>query len=223
MGPGQAQGSETTETAQTAEGSETTESAQTVQGSEPAEPDLAEQGAPEGRPMEMMQPVGTTQEAGTESADGEETVFELSLLEINDGTIHVNAGGDGLDSNGDLIINGGTITVDGPENGGNGALDSGTESGGRLLVNGGTIAAAGSSGMAESFDEASEQASFHCTFSSSFAAGDVLTVTDAEGEEIFSMTMEKSGNDLVFSSPELTAGETVTVTVGELSMEAVCA
>ena len=57
----------------------------------------------------------------------------------------MNAGGDGLDSNGSITINGGVIYVDGPTNAGNAALDMGTE----MLVNGGTVVAAGSTGMDE--------------------------------------------------------------------------
>lgn len=48
----------------------------------------------------------------------------------------VNAQGDGLDSNGDLTISGGEVYVDGPTNGGNGALDydgNGTITGGPPL------------------------------------------------------------------------------------------
>lgn len=39
----------------------------------------------------------------------------------------MNADGDGLDSNGNLRVEGGDITINGPANGGNGALDIGTE------------------------------------------------------------------------------------------------
>lgn len=44
---------------------------------------------------------------------------------INGGTITVDADGDGLDSNGNIFIKGGTTTVNGPTNAGNGALDYG--------------------------------------------------------------------------------------------------
>lgn len=39
------------------------------------------------------------------------------LLTISGGTLKVNASGDGLDSNGNLIIEGGEIYVSGPTNG----------------------------------------------------------------------------------------------------------
>ena len=45
------------------------------------------------------------------------------VVVINGGTLKINADGDGIDSNGDLTINGGSIIVYGPENSGNSAID----------------------------------------------------------------------------------------------------
>jgi hypothetical protein len=154
-----------------------------------------------------------------ESSTDENEETELPLLHISGGVIHVSADGDGLDSNGDLIIDGGDIVVDGPSDSSNGALDSGTESGGDCIVNGGTIIALGASGMAETFTENSTQYSFECTFTSSFAKGDILKITNADGQLIYSYTIQKSGNSIVFSSPELQEGGTYTVTVGDLTNE----
>ena len=141
-------------------------------------------------------------------------------LEINGGEIHIDAGGDGLDSNCDLIINGGTVYVDGPTSSANGALDSGTESGGSLLVNGGTVLAVGASGMAEGFEAESGQVSLDFTLQSSFSAGDVLTISDSTGNVIFEYTLLKTGNSIVFSSPDLVEGETYTATAGEITATA---
>ncbi len=49
----------------------------------------------------------------------------------------INASGDGIDSNGDLYLEGGTVLAEGPAEGGNGALDyngTGTISGGTILA-----------------------------------------------------------------------------------------
>ena len=52
-----------------------------------------------------------------------------------------NAEGDGLDTaNGNIQMSGGTMLIDGPVNGGNGALDYG----GAFTLTGGTFVAAGS-------------------------------------------------------------------------------
>lgn len=145
---------------------------------------------------------------------------ELAVLNITGGTVYVNADGDGLDSNGDLIIDGGLIYVDGPTNSGNGALDSGTESGGDIVVNGGTILALGSSGMAETFSTNSTQYSVSFTFSETFAEGNTLTILDEEGNTVMEYSVNKSGNSVIFSSAEIEDGKTYTASFGEQSQEA---
>lgn len=139
----------------------------------------------------------------------------LPILKISGGTLCVNAGGDGLDSNGDLIIEGGNIIVDGPTDNGNGALDSGSENGGSLLCNGGTILAIGASGMAESFESDSTQCSFIKNFSGTMQAGTQITVSDESGKTIFEYKSAKTFNSVVFSSPELVLGSTYTIAVGD--------
>ena len=67
------------------------------------------------------------------------------LLHITGGKIYVNSLGDGIDSNGKVIIDGGEIIVDGPTNSGNGALDYDSS----FEVNGGELYAVGSSGMSQ--------------------------------------------------------------------------
>ena len=51
--------------------------------------------------------------------------------------MHISAEGDGIDSNGDIEVNGGTVYIEGPSRGGNGALDftgNGTISGGLVIA-----------------------------------------------------------------------------------------
>lgn len=156
----------------------------------------------------------TGQKPGEDVADKEETTDMPNLI-ISGGKITVDAGGDGLDSNGNLTIQGGTIVVNGPTNSGNGALDSGSESGGKCTISGGTILAVGSSGMAETFEESSSQSSFLHNLSSSYQEGDKIIISDSSGKELFCHTAVKTGNSIVFSSPDLKKGETYTVEAGE--------
>lgn len=65
------------------------------------------------------------------------------------------AGGDGIDSNGDLNVSGGEIYVSGPTSDGDSTLDYD----GAATVTGGTIVAAGYSGMAQNFGSGSTQGS----------------------------------------------------------------
>lgn len=125
-------------------------------------------------------------------------------LNISGGSVYVNADGDGLDSNGDFIISGGDITVDGPTNSGNGALDGN----GEIVCNGGTLLAVGSSGMAEYPGNSSAQYSVSATLDSPQQAGAVITFCDADGNELLNHAPEKSFNHIVFSSPDIMQGKT---------------
>ncbi len=132
-------------------------------------------------------------------------------LTINGGTIFVNAQGDGLDANGKMIITGGNIVVGGPTNNGNGALDSG----GVIRINGGTLIALGASGMAEAPDSDSLQACFRLVTDTNIAQGSKIVIKNAQGEEIYAYTTQKTGNSIVYSSDNLKVGETYTVTIGD--------
>ena len=131
-------------------------------------------------------------------------------LNITGGTVKVNAGGDGLDSNNTISIEGGTIYVDGPTDNGNAAIDYEVSA----TISGGTLIAVGTSGMAEAFSEDSQQASILYAFSSNHSAGEKITLTSSTGEEILSYTSAKSFNAVNLSSPQLKSGETYTLTAG---------
>lgn len=146
---------------------------------------------------------------------GEKETFDAQegvSIDISGGTLYVNASGDGIDSNGDLNISGGTVVVSGPTVGANGALDYN----GTATVSGGTVIAAGISGMAENFSDSSTQAAFLVSLTAD--AGEI-TVTDADGNVVASATVEKGFETVVVSSPALVIGETYTVACGESSAE----
>ena len=158
---------------------------------------------------------GPWQANATSSNTETENDETLARLQIDGGTLRIDAAGDGLDSNGDLIINGGDIIVNGPTNAGNGALDSGAESGGDLAIHGGTVLALGASGMAETFSSNSTQYSLATTFDTTYQPGEQLTIVDSDDKSrVYTYTFTKSGNSVVFSSPQLQGGHTYTVTAG---------
>ena len=166
------------------------------------------------------QPDGESTRAGEEMQAAAQNGSDAALpsLVIRGGTITVNAEGDGLDSNGDLRIEGGAIIVNGPTDSMNGALDSGTESGGTLTITGGTILALGASGMDETFNGSSSQVSLRCS-GYAYEVGSVIRVTDSEGAVLTEYTAKKPGSSVVFSSPALAQGETVTLEAGAQSVE----
>lgn len=131
-----------------------------------------------------------------------------STLVINGGTLTVNADGDGLDSNGDITMTGGTVQVFGPTNGGNGTLDYG----GTFNLTGGTLLGVGSSGMAQTVSEDSSQVNLAFYLDTATTAKKV-TLTQ-NGKTLITFSPEKTFQQVVFSSAELTTGE-VTITIDD--------
>lgn len=131
------------------------------------------------------------------------------MLIINGGTIYVNASGDGIDSNGYLYFNGGTVTVDGPTNNGNGALDAGAG----IVMNGGTVIAVGASGMAETLGSSSSVYNASIYFSSYYSAGTKVEIKNSAGETIISHTSAKAFNHMSVGTSAFEQGETYTIYV----------
>lgn len=123
-------------------------------------------------------------------------------LVINDGTIKVNAEGDGLDSNGSIYINGGDIIVAGPNSGGNGALDYDDE----CVVTGGNLIVYGSIGMWQNPSDNSKQ--YSLTFQTSGNSGDEIVLEDSNGNEICSFKAEKNYQCITFSNENIQKGNT---------------
>ena len=119
-----------------------------------------------------------------------------------------------MDSNGDLTISGGEVYVDGPTNGGNGALDYD----GNGTITGGTVVMVGSNGMAMGFGSNSKQASILANVSGS--AGDKVTITDSSGKGILSYTAAKNFQSVLASSATIKDGESYTITVNGRSTTA---
>ena len=148
---------------------------------------------------------------GMDSADDEteETTDNEMWMELNGGYIHILAGGDGVDSNGDLTINGGEIYIDGPSDNGNSAIDYGDRS--SAYVNGGMLVAIGSSGMAEGMSDSSKQEVLMVKLGEQMEAGNVV-LTDSEGNVIVSYTALKTYDCVIISTAEVESGATYTLT-----------
>ncbi|MBP3204500.1 MAG: carbohydrate-binding domain-containing protein [Lachnospiraceae bacterium] len=142
-------------------------------------------------------------------------VDEDAQIIISGGVLNVNAQGDGIDSNGNLYINGGEILVNGPVNDGNGAMDFG----GSGYISGGSVIAIGSSGMAENFASDSTQCAIMVTTQSTQKAGTTVTLKNASGEVLLSAVSEKTFNNVVFSCEGIQVGETYTVEIGSETTE----
>ena len=147
-----------------------------------------------------------------ESEDG--SAVDISV-NISGGKVKIVPGGDGIDSNGNLNVSGGTIVVDGPSDGGNAPIDYD----GTATITGGTVFASGNSGMFQGFDEnSSTQSSIIDYLDQNAKAGESITITDANGKEIFSSSdTTQSFNTFLYSSADLKEGKKYTVKVGSAS------
>lgn len=129
-------------------------------------------------------------------------------LEISGGTVVVDAEGDGLDSNGSLTISGGDVTVYGPTTGGNGALDSN----GEMSVTGGRVTAFGAGDMEET--PTSEDSQGWVMISGRISAGQEVSVQDPSGSTIATFTSRKTAGSVIYSSPDVTTGESYALVAG---------
>lgn len=131
------------------------------------------------------------------------------LLTINGGNIFVNASGDGLDSNGNIVMNGGNVTVLGPTSDGDTALDFD----GTFTINGGVLMAFGSSGMLETPTSAQNGCCIVTTLGT-VSANSAFSLMDSSGNVIMSYTPTKNYASAIVYSSDIKSGSTYTVTAG---------
>jgi hypothetical protein len=130
-------------------------------------------------------------------------------LYIDGGYLAVYAGGDGLDSNGDIEMTAGTVLVHGPTSDWNGALDYQSS----FSITGGFLVAAGSSGMAEAPSSSSTQYSVLLNFDEE-SAGTLFHIESSGGEDVLSFRPSKRYESIVFSGPDLSSGVSYNVYSG---------
>lgn len=129
-------------------------------------------------------------------------------LTINGGTIYVNSTGDGIDINGSGYVYGGNITVEGPTDNGNAALDYD----GEFVVDGGTVISIGSSGMLQGISSSSKQNNM-IAYLSNVSANTKIAIVDSNNNEVISYTPSKSYSSLVVSSSKLKTGNTYKILI----------
>ena len=149
----------------------------------------------------------------------------VSVTTINGGNLHIMSGlgaeGDGIDSNGYLVINGGTVV-----SAAHPASDAGLDSDLGSFIHGGTVIALGSTmDWAESD---SEQVTMNLQFAAYQAPTDSIVVKAEDGTEIFSYdpaTDAVLGDNArkfmgaVISCPDFKQGETYRLYVGGQQMQ----
>lgn len=135
---------------------------------------------------------------------------------MNGGDVFINAGGDGLDSNGPLTINGGTICVYGAAAGGTGSDNCPIDADGTILINGGTIFGAGSSQMVEYPSNASTQ-KYYLSTNTTYNTGTIVNIVDSSSNVLYTETLLKKANYILFSSADMGTSGSYSVKTGKIS------
>ena len=144
---------------------------------------------------------------GGPGAPGAEIVGDYHIS-INGGTIVVDAMGDGIDSNGDVVMTGGTVVLNAATNG----RDNATDSNGTFEMLGGTLVGTNvDARVSEGVEGTSNQGAIYLTTGSTYAAGTVIHLETADGDSVLTFETSKEFSVLVFSSPDVVQGATYDV------------
>lgn len=132
---------------------------------------------------------------------------------INGGVLTIDAEGDGIDSNGNIFIRGGEVTVNGPTASMNGALDY-DDRNCVCEISGGTLIAAGAVGMDVAPTNGSTQPAVNVRFSASQAANTYVVIKDSDGNTVLTAQPTKKFQSVVMSTGSMMLGNTYTVWYG---------
>lgn len=125
------------------------------------------------------------------------------------GNILVDSQADGIDANGNIEMSGGIVTVYGPTNNGNGAIDYD----GVFNITGEVLNISGSAGMAQATSNTSTQNTISYTFESNQAKGTKVELKNINGEVLAEITPTKTFQNIVLSNPNIKTGEIYTIFV----------
>lgn len=142
----------------------------------------------------------------------------VSVTTINGGTLNIRVNGstgegDGIDSNGWLVINGGTVIAEACSVSGDAGIDSDLG----IHINGGTVIASGN--MLDAISE-SDQNYVVMSFAERQTGGQTYTLKNEEDQIVAECTPENNFTYLVFSNADLVEG-TYTVWMGDTQLSAV--
>lgn len=142
---------------------------------------------------------------------------EVSVTTVNGGVLNIKVSGetgegDGIDSNGWLVINGGTVMAQACSISGDAGIDSDIG----IHINGGTVMATGN--MLDHISESKQNFAVF-NFASSQKGDTAYTMKNANGDVVFEHKPENNFTYLIVSSEELVAG-TYTLWSGETQLAA---
>ena len=146
------------------------------------------------------------------NAASDYSTSDYSSLSINfDGAyVSVNAKGDGLDSNGSISFNSGTVLVLGPTSGADSAIDADST----IAFNGAFVLALGASGMTETQNFSASGSNYVIETTQLSNTSSTNTLTISSGSESYTVSVNQSFGEIVFASPSITSGASYTFSLG---------
>lgn len=150
--------------------------------------------------------LNATKGNGGETDDG-------SLITFAGGTISLNtSGGDGIDSNGSVVMSDGTVIAQGPPSQPEVAIDVN----GSFNISGGVLMASGpnAGNMIEATSSTSAQYTVLAKISGNVAAGTLFTIQNSSGTNLVTYAPARSAYYFVYSSSLLQSGSTYKVLTG---------
>ncbi|MBJ7551006.1 carbohydrate-binding domain-containing protein [Marinomonas ostreistagni] len=165
------------------------------------------EGEPGERPPRGERPEG---EMGERRGGGGKAKVD-GIASILGGRVHIQAGGDGFDSNGDAMMSGGELFIEGPTSGRDGYIDVD----GFFKVTGGRLFAMGSGGMAQAPSNDSTQPAVQINLENTYTKGATVMIRNQQGSPVFKQVMPMDFQSFTISEPEFTLGQTYQVQVND--------
>ena len=133
------------------------------------------------------------------------------FIRITGGTLDVYGGNDGLDSNGDIYIEGGSIQISGPSL----DMDCAIDQDGSLLISGGKLITAGS---IESASASSTQPILLVSYSSQHPSGSIITIKGQDGQTLLQYRSQTAFSMSGFSSPAFELGQVLSLYIDDFKL-----
>jgi len=150
--------------------------------------------------------INSTMGNGSETNDG-------SCIYINGGTIGISVtAGDGLDSNGNMAMTGGTVIINGPNSNPEVAFDYN----GTFNISGGFLIASGpnSGNMIQATSTTSSQYTVKATTSQALSSSSLFNIQDGSGISLVTFKPTRNAYYFIFSSSDLKSGSSYNIYTG---------
>ena len=141
---------------------------------------------------------------GNYHSTSEEVIFSMF-----GGSLYIDASSDGIDSNGNIYIDGGVIEISGAETDMENPMDYNLNA----VIVSGSVVSVGYSGMAQNFTVSEDNISLMYNFSVE-DKGTAVTIKDEDGNTVYTYTLNKSASSILISTDKLILGNTYTVEIG---------